>query len=281
MTLPVTLAKDSPKSHGTFFTDQHGGVASPPLSFRPFTPLFNALRIMRPSFDFTAVDLLAPRRTLRLLLRFISNKVKESFAIDLHMVQSTLIMTCHPRTMRQVIHGCDHNGYGQAFEATFTTPGKELEASRSHNRVINYALGDLNCVVQHEVDAWYEAGKSSVDSTSFQSDPDKIVSSFTKLSLSESAPRSNARHTWPNLSVLQSGHNIMSSKLAEIKTRGPSPLRLGRIMPQLWLGRTPYLIEGIHERGNGVFRRVDILNVAKKFPAWEKRNQGPCANYQA
>lgn len=228
---------------------------------------------MRPFFDFTAVDLLTNRNSLRKLLSFTSNKVTDSFRIDLHMVRGTLIMVRHERSMRQIIHGSKNSGYGHTFEAASTTPEKGLEGSLGHHRIINYALGDLNCVVQFEVDAWYEAGETG---TPVQSDPDEsILSSITNLSLGESAPQKHAPPASTDLSVVQHGRNITSSKLAEIKARGPKSLQMNKFMPQLWLGRTPYLLVGMHEKGNGVFNRVEIVDAAAKFPEWEKQNQDP------
>lgn len=264
-TLPVVLPKDS----GAYFIDQNGYEV--PSS--PFEPLFSALRIMRPSFDFTAVDLLANRNSLRKLLSFTSNKVTDSFRIDLHMVRGTLIMVRRERSMRHIIQGSKNSGHGHTFEAAFTTPEKGLEGSLGHHRVINYVLGDLNCVVEFEVDAWYDAGETG---TSVPSDPDEgLLSSLTNLSLGESAPQKHPPPASTNLLVIQHGRNIPSSKLAEIKTCGPNSPQMNKLMPQLWFGRTPYLLVGMHEKGSGVFNRVKIIDVAAKFSEWEKQNQDP------
>lgn len=261
--LPVALLKDS----GAYFIDLNGYK----IPSCPFTPLFSALRIMRSSFDFTAVDLLTNRNSLRKLLSFTSNKVTDSFRIDLHMVRDTLVMVRHERSMRQIIHGSKNSGCGHTFEAAFTTPEKGLEGSLGHHRIINYVLGDVNCVVQFEVDAWYEAGETSTP-IPFVLD-ENLLSSITNVSLGESAPQKHALPASTDLSVIQHGRNITSSKLAEIKTRGPNSLQMNKLMPQLWLGRTPYLLVGMHEKGSGVFNRVEIVDAAAKFPRWEKQNQ--------
>ena len=101
---------------------------------------------------------------------------------------------------------------------------------------------------------------------------ENLLSSITNVSLSESAPQ---KHALPHqrISVIQHGRNIISSNLAEIKTRGPNSLQMNKLMPQLWLGRTPYLLVGMHEKGSGVFNRVEIGDAAAKLPEWEKKNQ--------
>ncbi|KAI8233395.1 geranylgeranyl pyrophosphate synthetase [Colletotrichum sp. SAR 10_96] len=63
---------------------------------------------------------------------------------------------------------------------------------------------------------------------------------------------------------------MAQSMAAEIKTttkpKGPSAY-----MPQLWFGRTPWLIIGQHE--NGTFAQLKITNTAALFTSWEERNQ--------
>ena len=226
---------------------------------------------MRSSFDFTAVDLLTTRNNLRTLLNFTSNKVPDSFRIDLHMMRDTLVMIRHERSKRQIIHRSQNWGYGHTFQAAFTTPEKGLEDSLGHYRIINYVLGDVNCVVQFEVDAWYEAGETRTPIPSVLDE--SLLSSITNVSLGESAPQKHALPASTDLSVFQHGRNITSSKLAEIKTRGPNTLPMKRFMSQLWLGRTPYLLVGRYEKGNGVFNRVEIVDAAANFPEWEKQNQ--------
>lgn len=52
--------------------------------------------------------------------------------------------------------------------------------------------------------------------------------------------------------------------MAELKT---SKKTIMSFMPQLWFGRTPYLIRGLHNRG--VFEKLVISRVGDDFQSWE------------
>ncbi|KAF2182273.1 hypothetical protein K469DRAFT_790384 [Zopfia rhizophila CBS 207.26] len=56
-----------------------------------------------------------------------------------------------------MIHGSVNSGYGHNFEKAFTKDMEGLEES-GHHRVIRYYMGDFNCVVRFEVDAYYDDG---------------------------------------------------------------------------------------------------------------------------
>lgn len=58
------------------------------------------------------------------------------------------------------------------------------------------------------------------------------------------------------------------SMAAELKA---GPRTLAECLPQLWFGRTPWLIRARH--GGGLFHQIDIANVAKNFRDWETKHQ--------
>jgi len=74
VTLPITLRKDS----GKHFIDQNAFRAPA----YPFEPMFAALDVMKPSFEFGGVDIVTNRNSLRKLLNFASGFVPESFRIE-------------------------------------------------------------------------------------------------------------------------------------------------------------------------------------------------------
>ncbi len=108
---------------------------------------------MNPSFKFEDVDVVTDRNNLKKLFNFASGRARDSFRIDLEMVQNTLFMTRRDRNTRSFIHMSKHPGFGHNFERAFTTSEPGLEDSTGHHRVLRYALGHLNCVVRFEVDA--------------------------------------------------------------------------------------------------------------------------------
>jgi hypothetical protein len=193
VTFPVTLPKDS----GTHFIDQNASRAPT----YPFEPMFAALDLMKPDFDFGGVDLVTNRNSLRKLLHFTSGRAPDSFRIDVNLVESTLFLTRRERRTEDVIQGAMNAGYGHNFERAFTKPLDGLEDSSGHHRVARYRIGELNCVVRFEVDAWdggegtgeerietHDSGSKDAAGTSDTSgslrDGD-VLAGFMKLSLSE------------------------------------------------------------------------------------------------
>ena len=60
------------------------------------------------------------------------------------------------------------------------------------------------------------------------------------------------------------------STAAEIKT-SVKPKPLGAYLPQLWFGRTPWLIIGYHT--NGIFTEVKVTDARARFIDWENKHQ--------
>jgi len=55
---------------------------------------------------------------------------------------------------------------------------------------------------------------------------------------------------------------------AELKTQATRK-PISKLMPQLWFGRTPYLISGFHT--NGTFQDISATKAKDKFEEWETR----------
>jgi len=161
--------------------------------------MFAALDLMKPEFGFGGVDLVANRNSLRKLLDFASGRVRDSFRIDVNLVENTLFLTRRERSARDVIRGSRHTGYGHNFENASTEPQKGLEDSSAHHRVVMYRMGELNCVVRFEVDAWCGGevegegrderasgfeGAGGLETGAVQRNGD-VLTDFMKLSLGE------------------------------------------------------------------------------------------------
>ncbi|OCL08668.1 hypothetical protein AOQ84DRAFT_318011 [Glonium stellatum] len=266
---PPQLPHSLPKDSGMYHIDENGSKAP---DF-PFLPLFKSLRVMRPLFNFASVDLLANRNSLRKLTNFAMGKVNQSFRIDLYVVQTTLVMVRHERNTIELVPGSKDSGYGHNFEDAFTTPEPGLEGNRGHHRVVQYLLGDLRCVVQFEVDAWYEAGAgdSGADASTAPaaSGVDSLLPSLGQLSVTEPSTGKRPQRAGSDLAVVQCGRTVPSCKLAEVKTNGQN---IARVMQQVWFGRTPYLLGGVR-RKEGVFTGVELTDVGSRFPKWEAENQ--------
>ncbi|KAF6837178.1 hypothetical protein CPLU01_03290 [Colletotrichum plurivorum] len=264
--LPITLQKDE----GTYFIDQN---ASRVPEF-PFEPLFRATASMNPSFRFEDVDVLVNRNSLRKLLDFSARRHQDSFRINLHLVGRTLVVERCERSARELIRGSQNTGFGRRFEAAFTKHPAGLEDSAAHHRALKYQLGNLTCVVRFEVDACYRQDDD---------DTDVMTSSMELLSMGNSAgggakggkgkgaaaKEVEATDTGgPSLATAP----MAQSLAAEIKTAKVGKSKsVGSFMPQLWFGRTPWLISGRHT--GGCFTEVKFTDTGSQFGDWEDRQQ--------
>lgn len=248
----------------------------------PFEPMFAALDLMKPDFDFGEVDVVTNRNSLRKLLNFASGRVSESFRIDVNMVHRTMFLTRRERSTTDKIRGSRNAGYGHNFERAFTEMEKGLEESSGHHRVIRYKMGELNCVVRFEVDAWCEDGSkrgelgTDVGPVDERGEPERnnedVLARLTKLSLddSEAQIKKPAQNQYKPTWVVSRGHAVPLTTLAEIKAK--KKIRLAEALPQLWFGRTPLLLSAIHNEGKFTVP-VHRVNVGEKFQEWEIRRQ--------
>ncbi|KAK5689250.1 hypothetical protein LTR17_026400 [Elasticomyces elasticus] len=255
-TLPIKLDRDE----GPRLVDQHAYR----LPKYPFEPVFCAMDVMNPQRQLDDVDIIANRNSLRKLLDFAAGRSQEPFRIDLHLVRQTLFLTRREESALIMTGGRRNTGgYGQNFEKTFTTPVAGLESSSSHHRVIKYRLGSLICAVRFEIDAQYD----DPDALGVQSDVARdLAAGMEHLALQ--APIF-PNHKAGSIRVALGGTPVPASRLAELKAK--KKVQISQAMPQLWFGRTPYLIIGKHVDG----RVEDIIctHAAQQFDGWEAQHQ--------
>jgi hypothetical protein len=268
--LPVTMMKDA----GFQFVDQN--------AFRvpesPFEPIFRALSSMNPSVEFSTVDVVTNRNSLRNLLCFSQGRAESSFRIDLNTVHETLFLTRHEKNSRLKIGGAMHQGFGHNFEQACTEP--PYLNSCGHHRVIRYSLGHLNCVIRFEVDAFYTKDEIEEDDDDEggvpltiesyprygeQTDDSNIIPYFQGLSISTPTKENN------ETTVISGGCHLSSSTMAEIKTKSKTAPHISKFLPQLWFGRIPHLFLGIHE--HGTFNKIEQTNAEEHFADFESKQQ--------
>lgn len=257
-TLPVTIPVDS----GKHYVDQNKSRAPR----YPFEPLFRAAEVMSPDYRFCDVDVVINRNSLRKLLDFCHGRRQDSFRVDLLMVEHTLIVERCEKSATTIVRGSKDSGYGRNFEKAFTQASKGLEDSSSHHRVLSYNLGSLNIAVRFEVDAGLrdsnneEPMRGRIKRQKVQDDGSALVEAINLLRLGneqEVAKKSRSSLT----AVISQGVGTTQSSTAEIKSSKHASVT--KSMPQLWFGRTHYLIKGCHL--NGIFNKIEATEVAGRF----------------
>lgn len=273
--LPLSITGRSKKKH-------HRDANMARIPQYPFEPMFQSMFSLNPNFRFDGVNLIINRNSLHILLRFVRGQVKESFRLNLAMVHNTLIVT---RALKKASERMlDKNNHGREFEDLFLQ--HRLQDSGTYHRVIRYNLGPLNIAVLSELDAAlpasFEATVSGNEQWEFRRKPRTVPSS----SLSEEGqsntraeeilfrPREQTDFKEPRLvhqprsEVIPGGTGTLSKDAAELSA---SALSGNRKMPQLWLGRVPFLVRGTYSRGS--FTTVNVTQLATSFAAYEKSIQ--------
>ncbi|XP_014559105.1 hypothetical protein COCVIDRAFT_92755 [Bipolaris victoriae FI3] len=253
--LPTTLAQDA----GHHFIDQNAAR----VPKYPFEPAFRALSLMNPETNLTTVDILANRNSLRKLLDLSAGKKLDPFCMGLNLINNTLVISRKERTAQHMVHGAPNSGYGHNFERAFTTPDQDLGNSSSHHRVIRYRIGPLDCVVRFEVDAYYDDSEHDT--------ADALTAAMKKLEVAEHPSSSSTPMQLPDAPTIavEKGTFISPALLAEIKAKKLN--RVADAMPQLWFGRTPYFINGNHDKGT--VHSVSVTRAEEQFEKWEAANQ--------
>ncbi|KAF2440172.1 hypothetical protein P171DRAFT_435951 [Karstenula rhodostoma CBS 690.94] len=265
--VPGGPAKFVPKTNLPYVIEEDSGFQAADYNYvrkpwDPFAPLFTALGVMNPGYQFWDVDVLADRNNLRILLEFCQGKANGPLRLDVHMVYNTLVFVRKgEKFWRRQSHGIGNN-----FEKNFTQPGDDMEDATSHYRAIRYPMGPLGVVVRFEADAYFEEPASD------NLDPTE-ADAVTGALLAE-RPRYDFR---PPVRFLQKGHIIPTAQMAELKTvthreEGTSAVTC---QDQLWFGRTTHLFTGVYkmEDGKGKVLRIKYENAKERVDRWEEKNQ--------
>lgn len=219
--MPVKLSSDQ----GWYSRDQNT-TRSPEF---PFKHMFEATNLVSPGFSFKDVDIVTDRNSLLKLFYFCCGASQSPFQISLHRVgKSLFIQSCEPAwTFLD-----DPNRYRFTFERALAKYPPEALDSTGHYRVVQYALGDLNCVVRFEADArLWDGGQTP-------------PSSFTGFPTNKWITHQDLVQFKPTSSTSEVG-------------------RLDLCLPKLWFGRTRWLVVGQHDDGN--FYEVTMTDAATEF----------------
>ena len=111
----------------------------------PMEPMFRAVTLCTPEFDFKTIDLITERNNLRKLLNFVEENSSESFRIEIQLIENeTLIFI---RKDERVMMSCQD--YSKDFKEKFSEKGsKDL----SYWKIVTHMIGDIRVMSQFEVD---------------------------------------------------------------------------------------------------------------------------------
>ncbi|KAK7746283.1 hypothetical protein SLS53_002242 [Cytospora paraplurivora] len=264
ITLPLKVQPDS----GIQYVDQNASR----LPRYPFEVVFHAVERLDPTFRFDSIDVLVNRNSLRKFFDFCMGRTQDSFRVNLFLVKNTLVIERCVKSPKEYLSSSGGSGFGHNFERATTRLPTGLSDSSAHHRVLGYKLGGLECAVRFEVDASFDDGNSGGTPGAggskdiLQEDVfESLQASLSSLTLSNTV---DTRASDVSVSAIFRGPGTPQACVAELKSQS-SPKSRTKAMPQLWFGRTQYLITGYHN--GGIFDRVKVDDLREQLVDWENK----------
>ena len=239
----------------------------------PIEPAIRAVFAQRPQFDATDVAVVGCGNTMGNLLRFLESSDR-TFSFNIEVIGSTVFMIRKGTSSKELIP--DVYGYGHTFPEAYTSWDEGLQGSVSHQRLVKYRFGEINCLVRFESDG-YLREKVVLDTDpspggivppelSRDSDISSLVTMTDAAFVSEKFPVKGLA-----LHVEVGGREIPQSAIFDLKTRSiRKDINMDEIYPRLWLSQIPNFIVAYH--ASGQFTTPQPREVVSDLQRWEMDN---------
>ncbi|KAJ4985499.1 geranylgeranyl pyrophosphate synthetase [Stagonosporopsis vannaccii] len=254
---PLKVGRRLREDSGTYYRD-------PNAARYPKYPVAPAVQAIVEATGDTPIDadVFACGSTLGNLLRF-TRGIDKAFRFIVEVVGDTVFLVRKENDPKELIEGV--HGFGHSFPDAYTTWPKEAKGSETHQRIIRYDLGGLQCLVRFECDGFLEDRVTAEKpGSSAAHDPFTLPSEdVLSAALSEStliAPGPTSRNPPSTLNILKTGISIPQAAIFDLKTRTgryKKEINMDDITPQLWLKQVPNFIVAYHD-GAGLFQPHDI-----------------------
>ncbi|KAE8414808.1 hypothetical protein BDV36DRAFT_298643 [Aspergillus pseudocaelatus] len=271
---PSKLREDA----GQYFRDQNAAR----YPSHPFQPAVEAIFETCPDFPTAEVDIVGCGSTLGNLLRFARN-IDKKFRFVVQCVGKTVFLIRRENSPTQTIP--DVRGYGHTFPEAYTTWDAEVKGSESHQRIIQYSLGGLNCLVRFEADGYHldlSAERNQEDSTKHggaakdKRTVHQLLDAFNDSSIS-------SHHSIDRTLTKEiGGVYIPQSAIFDLKTRSirrKDQDFLAEELPRLWISQIPNMILAFHR--SGVFEEIQKTDTREMIKKWETEEQNNLRKFVA
>ena len=250
----------------------------------PFEPLICAIQAHRPEFDFSAVDVITDRRSIRQLYGYINGE-KNGFAFGIEVVGDTVIFTRDEPQSRETFPPNKFVGYRQSFEEAYTKLHAVAQGSTSHHRLITYTLGGLRFLVRSGTDGYRPSAVGDLQdpSSGSHSSEDQFTKNIKTLSLKKAFISTLTSSPSDQLLVKKGGFDIPQAAVLELSTHtAAKPSIIESKMVDLYFAQTSCFVEASF-RSSGPrndlalqraqFEDIKIQDVAQSSQQWEKDHQ--------
>jgi hypothetical protein len=214
-------------------------------------------------------DVFACGSTLGNLLRFVRG-VEKAFRFCVEVVGNTVFLIRKENDPKELIKGV--RGFGHSFPDAYTTWPADVKGSETHQRIVQYDLGGIQCLVRFECDGFFDDEVSPRVSPSTRP-PSVSTDTFTQA-LSSTTISTQRLSGTDSLSIEQAGKPIPQASIFDLKTRSGrygKPIKMDDITPQLWVKQVPNFIIAYHD-GSGLFRDIQIQDVRTLTANFERDN---------
>ena len=250
----------------------------------PVEPFIQAILSQRPAFDFSGVDVITDRRTLRQLYGF-SGGERKGFEFGLEVVGDTAVFTRLEPRSRETIAPNAFAGYRQSFEEAYTKLHPAAKGSTSHSRLVTYTIRGLRFLVRSGTDAYRPdvVGQLSTPQSSERHGSEEFAKNIKTLSLDKKTASMSATPASNELQVIKGGFEVSQTAVLELSTHtATKPSIIEDKLVDLYLAQTPCFVEATF-RSSGPwndlmalrarFRDINITDTRQQIMEWEKNHQ--------
>ncbi|RMZ67478.1 geranylgeranyl pyrophosphate synthetase [Pyrenophora seminiperda CCB06] len=261
---PQRLREDS----GQYYRD-HNAAKYPEY---PIAPVVHAVVGTSPEFPTASVDIFACGSTLGNLLRF-ARGIDKAFRFNIELVGNTVFFIRKENGPKELIK--DVRGFGHTFPEAYTTWDNDVKESETHQRIIQYTFGGLNCLVRFESDGYIKDVSTGNDKVpdGGTADEDDLLQALQNTAISH--PFKKFSKTMDRISVNHGGSVVPQSSIFDLKTRSGKhnkDINMSDILPQLWLKQIPNFILAYHD-GHGLFQDIRVQDIRNDVQTWQTENQ--------
>ncbi|KAF2719590.1 hypothetical protein K431DRAFT_295892 [Polychaeton citri CBS 116435] len=274
---PLKEPQKMKEDRGDYFRDPNAARAP----IYPIAPAVQSLLAQDEEFPCQSIDLLACTSTLGNLLRYVRGAEKP-FRFWVQIVGNTVFFIRHENSPAELIP--DVKGFGHTFPETYTTWQWMVKGSVSHQRLLQYNLGGLKCIIRFQCDGYLpeKLNPSTCeailnDSKNLQTQDNGVDQLLQNTIISST--RDPEKQT--GLKVSKLGCTIPQDAIFELKThsiRKISEDTLAEELPRFWIAQVPNFVLAHHDRG--VFGRIEIVDVREDLSKWELENQHNMKQFQ-
>lgn len=261
---PLVKPQQLKEDQGQYFRDPNAAR----FPKHPVEPAVQALFELKPAYPTAEVDVFACGSTIGNLLRF-ARGIDKSFRFTLEVIGTTVFFIRREGSPTEIIP--DVRGFGHTFPEAYTTWGADVTGSESHQRLIKYNFGGVECLVRFGSDGYFselDSSSAKITTPKKTTNPTSLTDAFSSASLGGTTLSKSE-----TLKIKSAGNEIPQSAVFDLKTRSARKAAendMSDIYPRLWITQVPNLILAYHKRG--LFEDIRKLDVRRELDNWAEQN---------